>query len=265
MIANYHTHTYRCNHASEEIERAYIETAIKAGFKELGFADHTPMPLPQEIEPEKCWSFMNFRMDMEQTGDYVSTLLSLREEYKNDIKIHIGFEVEYIPDIFDELMSFLSSFPTDYIILGQHFDKRVEQPTFFTHATRSKEVLSHYTDLVCEGMRTGKFTYLAHPDLCNYHGSIVSYEKETIRLVKTAKECGVPLEINLLGLNNKRHYPCQLFWSIAGDIGCDVIIGSDAHDSNTVKPERALYYAQKIVEQNPGLNLLETVQFKSIK
>ena len=41
MIANYHTHTWRCRHA-DGTEREYVETAIEAGFKILGFSDHTP-------------------------------------------------------------------------------------------------------------------------------------------------------------------------------------------------------------------------------
>ena len=50
MIANYHTHTTRCNHAVGS-EREYVEKAIELGFSELGFADHAPMPLPEGLHP----------------------------------------------------------------------------------------------------------------------------------------------------------------------------------------------------------------------
>ena len=43
MYANYHTHTWRCNHA-RGTERDYIEQAIASGVKILGFSDHTPNP-----------------------------------------------------------------------------------------------------------------------------------------------------------------------------------------------------------------------------
>ncbi len=264
MTANYHTHTYRCNHASMEDERAYVEEAIKAGFEELGFADHTPMPLPEGEDAADCMRSVNIRMTMEETENYVSRLLSLREEYKNDIKIHIGFEVEYFPEVFCELIDFLNTFPTDYIILGQHFDSP-RGKVYFGEETRSKKVLSRYADLVCEGLKTGKFTYLAHPDLPNFHGELEVYEQEMRRIIETAREHDVPLEINLLGLNAQRHYPNHTFWSLAGDIGCDVILGSDAHEAKGMKPERALYYAKKIVEHNPGLNLIDKVKFKSLK
>ena len=43
MIANYHTHTWRCHHA-DGTEREYVENAIAAGIKILGFSDHTYVP-----------------------------------------------------------------------------------------------------------------------------------------------------------------------------------------------------------------------------
>ena len=266
MIANYHTHTFRCGHASMEDEREYVEAAIRAGFRELGFADHTPMPLPIDADPADCARFMGIRMTMKETEDYISKLLSLREEYKDGIKIHIGFEVEYIPEVFDTLIGFISQYPTDYIIMGQHFNAiTADRLTYFGSETRSKTILKNYADLVCEGMATGKFTYLAHPDLCNYHGPLEVYEREMMRIIESSKKYGVPLEINLLGLNSMRHYPNAVFWSLASDMGCDVVIGSDAHEVVGMKPERALHHAQKIIEHNKGLKLLDTVEFKSIR
>ena len=47
MRYNLHTHTYRCNHASGT-DREYVEAAIKAGMKTLGFADHCPQFFPND-------------------------------------------------------------------------------------------------------------------------------------------------------------------------------------------------------------------------
>ena len=40
-MKNYHTHTKRCYHAIDN-EEDYILAAIKSGYSELGFSDHTP-------------------------------------------------------------------------------------------------------------------------------------------------------------------------------------------------------------------------------
>ena len=45
MRYNLHTHTKRCNHAQGE-DREYVEAAIKAGIKTLGFSDHCPQFFP---------------------------------------------------------------------------------------------------------------------------------------------------------------------------------------------------------------------------
>ena len=38
MIANYHTHTFRCNHATGT-DREYVEAAIRAGVKDVTIMD----------------------------------------------------------------------------------------------------------------------------------------------------------------------------------------------------------------------------------
>lgn len=264
MIANYHTHTHRCGHATCDAEKEYIETAIKAGFKALGFSDHCPMPLPPGIVSEDCSWAMGIRMSIDKTEDYVNTLLELREQYKNDIDIFIGFEVEYISELFDGFISHISQFPIDYIIMGQHFDSFInDKMTYFGNETRSPEVLKRYVDLVIEGMSTHRFTYVAHPDLCRFTGSLESYEAEMTRLINAANKYKIPLELNMLGLDTIRHYPSFAFWALASRIGCDVIIGSDAHSPDGVFPEQALLCAEKFVESNSNLRLVEHLKLIS--
>ena len=78
MYANYHTHTYRCNHARGS-EREYIERAIARGVRVLGFSDHVPMPFPDGHQS-------GFRVRIEELEDYVRTLEALREEYIRDFR-----------------------------------------------------------------------------------------------------------------------------------------------------------------------------------
>ena len=266
MIANYHTHTYRCGHASMEDEREYVEAAIKAGFRELGFADHCPMPIPKDIDVNECSRFLGIRMTLEETEGYVNKLLELRREYEKDIKIHIGFEVEYIPEVFGGFLEFINKFPIDYIILGQHFNSvRSDEIIYFGTETKSTEVLKKYVDLAIEALGTGRFSYIAHPDLCNFTGQREEYRSEMIRLIRASKQYDTPLEINLLGISAKRNYPDPDFWSMANDEGCNVIIGSDAHASSGMKPEMALARAEEILASNPELKLIERLNFKPLK
>ena len=89
MIANYHTHTWRCNHASGT-ERQYVDNALKAGLRILGFADHAPYIFPNGY-------YSHFRMKLSQLQDYGDTVLKLREDYAGQIQIPLGLEIEYYP------------------------------------------------------------------------------------------------------------------------------------------------------------------------
>ena len=113
MKANYHTHTYRCHHAVGT-EREYVEAAIRAGLQILGFSDHSPYVF-------KDGHYSSFRMRPEELPEYVLTLSGLREEYKEQIQIHIGLEAEYYRENWSDYLNLLKGSGVEYLILGQHY------------------------------------------------------------------------------------------------------------------------------------------------
>ncbi len=120
MLANLHTHTRRCRHAAKEPDRAWVEAAIGAGIRTLGFSDHCPWP--RDAPPVPPPGFRSgVRMDPEETGGYVESLLALREEYAGRIRILIGFEVEHLPARIAAQDGLFAPFPVDYLICGQHY------------------------------------------------------------------------------------------------------------------------------------------------
>lgn len=254
MIANLHTHTRRCNHA-DGTEREYVECALKAGLKILGFSDHSPY-----VFPGGYYSW--FRMKPQELEGYVKTLLSLREEYGDRIQIPIGLEMEFYPDLLPELLPILRDHPLDYLILGQHFLGNEINDHYSGHATGDKTHLQRYCDQTIDAMQSGLFTYFAHPDLLNYVGEDQAFYRSQMRRVcREANSCGMPLEINLLGMLEGKHYPSSRFWEIAAEEGCRVVLGRDAHSPkqllNTVCEQRALEIVNRY-----GLELLETVELR---
>ena len=63
----------------------------------------------------------DMRMSPQTVDDYFQSLTDLKKEYEKDIKIYIGFEAEYIPELVEAQDKFLKDYPVDYMILGQHF------------------------------------------------------------------------------------------------------------------------------------------------
>jgi len=253
MIANYHMHTWRCNHATGN-EREYIEAAI-GHYQIIGFSDHTPYPFPDGlVDPDK--------MRMNQLEDYVDTILKLREEYKDDIEIHLGLEVEYYPAYFDELVRYASRFPIEYFLLGQHWlGNRFGEPSSFAE-TKDEKLLERYVTQVICAMETGCFTYLAHPDVLHFTGDPEAYDFWMRKLCKMAKRMQMPMEINLLGITTQRNYPNPAFWKIAGEEGCTAIFGADAHRADFVWNPEGVKIAEQIAAEN-HLRVLQAVELNN--
>ncbi len=222
MLANYHTHTKRCQHASGE-DREYVEAAIQAGFRILGFADHCPWVFPRKDY------ISGIRMAPGEVDGYFSSLEALKKEYEKDIKIYIGFETEHCPGLIEAQDRLLAGYPLDYMIQGQHFLGAEYDTIYVGRKHQSEEVLKGYVDMAVDGIRSGRYLYLAHPDLVNFTGDEALYRKYMKQLCVAAKEADVPLEINILGLWEGRQYPTERFLKIAEETGNKVIIGMDAH------------------------------------
>ncbi len=255
MFANYHTHTYRCGHA-EGHESEYVEQAVKKGLKILGISDHTPYDF-FDYGPRN----RPMRMKPEELGEYVSSVKGLAKKYEDVIEIHAGLEAEYYPKYFSRLLELVRENEVEYMILGQHFLFNEIEDGYTGKPFCDKERLKQYVSQSIEGLRTGIFTYFAHPDLVYFEGEEDLYLEEMRKLCLTAKETGTPLELNLLGLRTGRNYPDERFWKMAGEEGNEVILGSDAHRPEDVFDPVTIERAMKIVEKY-SLRLIDTVELR---
>lgn len=239
----FHTHTYRCGHA-RGTDEAYVKEAINANIKELGFSDH--VFLPGQNQP-------GIRGDYAEIDGYLKSINSLKEKYKNKINIRIGFEAEFFENYVEYYKS-LKKLGIDYLVLGQHFlmhNDHITSFDYFNYKTKMKR----YFEEVEKGVKSGLFTYLAHPDFfLLFSTSFGRKEKEmSKRICKLCKNYDMPIEINLNGMRRNPvatlTYPYEKFWKIAGEIGNKVVIGYDAHyheffrEQNYV--EKAFEYVNK--------------------
>ena len=78
----------------------------------------------------------------------------------------------------------------DYMIMGQHFLGSEQMGPYTGTETEDESRIRTYVDLVIEGMQTGSYAYLAHPDLMNYQGMDSVYDWEMTRLCKENEGTG---------------------------------------------------------------------------
>lgn len=197
MLTNYHTHTTRCGHA-EGTEEEYILTALRCGFKVLGFSDHTP------------WAYATpgfvsrIRMLPFQLDDYVLTLRRLRENYADKLHIRIGLEAEYFPAYLGWLREETERLDIEYLILGCHYDTTDEQDARASRFGGSPSTAHgrRYAEQVVEALETGLYRYLAHPDL--FLNRVTAFdadaEKACRDICAAAARLDIPLEYNMAGL-----------------------------------------------------------------
>ncbi len=248
MYANYHTHTSRCKHAQGE-DREYVEAAIEAGMRILGFSDHCPWVFPDDY-------VSGIRMDCLVIDSYFDSLIQLREEYADDIRLLIGFESEYVPELMEAQDHLFANYPLDYMILGQHFLGIEEGSVYMGNPTEDESVLEQYVDMVIEGMDSGRYAYLAHPDLVHFVGNQEVYDFHMRRMLSYLLDNSYPVEINMLGALQGRHYPNARFLELAGEMGNACIIGVDAHSPDLLKNREGELLCRQMAERY-GLRLRE--------
>lgn len=256
LYANYHTHTYHCRHASGSPQE-YVEAAIRGGIRILGFSDHVPYPFSTGHRS-------TFRMDGWEAAQYIDEIQHLREAYRDQIQIHIGYEAEYYPKEFPAMLDHIRQYECEYLILGQHFTDNEYDGVYVNGKYADFEaVLVRYVDQLIEGMETGLFSYVAHPDILRYRADDAIYTQEMERLCTASRELGIPLEINFLGIRERRAYPYAPFWKVAGKVGAPVIFGCDAHNpaslEDKVTEENAINWAQEF-----GLQVQSTVELRPV-
>lgn len=230
MKNNFHTHVQRCRHAGGS-EEDYIEEALAKGLSQLGFSDHAPYPDAE---------FGN-RMPYEELEDYLDTVDSMREKYREKLVIWKGLEIEYLHQYRDYYEELLTKRNVEYLLLGQHFYINAEGKLASTYeiSSSTREYIA-YAKAIAEGMRTGLFQAVAHPDLymLNHFAWNEDCRRAADLIIDTAVITGTILEYNANGLRRMqesypegmRHpYPYDGFWQMAAQAPVRVMVGSDCH------------------------------------
>lgn len=256
MLQNLHTHTERCGHAYGS-EEEYVRYAIDGGLKILGFSEHAPHIYPNGYRSAS-------HMPPELLTDYADTVRSLANEHGQDITILLGSEIEYYPALFHDTVQRLMDAGIEYLILGQHWIENQIGYPYLGRPTDNTYVLKQYCRQVLDGMQTGLFTYLCHPDVINFVGDPGLYEEQMRIICREANGCKLPLEYNLWGIRKGGSYPADRFWRIAAEENCRVVLGVDAHEPD-ILANKELFRKSEAYIKGLGMALLEEYPIRRLQ
>ena len=254
MLYNYHTHTSRCNHATGK-DCEYVDNAIIAGYKVIGFSDHMPFK-------ENGKTYDMSRMNFSLKDDYEKAIRNLQKKYQDKIEIHLAFECEYFPELEEYYQTLLKE--VDYLILGTHYvylDYKYKNIySMNSEGVEGEEFALLYRDNTIKGLETGYFKILAHPDFymrgCNWNEIT---EKIAYDICNSCKKNNVYLELNeakirankIIKVNNETRYPYpyEEFWKIAKKVCNKIVVGVDAHDPKDFLNKKAMRIMEEFIKK----------------
>lgn len=228
--ASFHTHTFRCKHATGEVID-YARSAFEAGSRILGISDH--VPLPDDRWPEA-------RMAFSELDDYTDAI-EFAQKALPDLKILKGMECEYAPEYHsyfkDEL---LGERAYDYLIGAGHYTPLAGTWINSFENLKTASALKAYSTYLAQTMESGLFAFIAHPDLfgCSntrWSADLAACSRDIFQAAEATK---TPLEINGYGFRKppvqsaeglRPRYPWRPFWEMAANYDIQVICNADAH------------------------------------
>ncbi|MEJ7652186.1 MAG: histidinol-phosphatase HisJ family protein [Chloroflexia bacterium] len=228
---DYHIHTFMCGHAVGGAEE-YAEAAVELGLSEIGFAEHIPMYwLPvDERDP-------TIAMPMSRLAEYVETVLSLRERFRDRLTIRLGVEADYVPGCEEELIAMLGDYPWDYVYGSVHYigDWGFDNPEYRDRYDEwdLNELYEAYFTRVQAAAATGLFDVMGHLDVIKKWGHrpdqapTAVFEATAVELAR----CDVVVEANTAGYSKPVNelYPSGELLSALVRQGVRFTLGSDAH------------------------------------
>ena len=253
MIVDLHNHTTLCNHAEGTIEE-YVQAAIDSGTKVFGFSDHAPM----DFDPK-------YRMKFEEMQQYEKDVLSAQEKYKDEIKILLGYEVDYLPGHMD---SRILEADVDYLIGSVHFIEGwgFDNPEFIGEweSQDVDEIWQKYFDTIEEMAKSKLFDIVGHLDLIKVFKFMPKGDisKMAYKSLIAIKEANMVLELNVAGFRKdvEEAYPSASLLKDAYMLGIPITFASDAH-----KPEQVGLFHNEIVQLAREIGYTECIYFKNKK
>ena len=232
ITADFHTHSS----FSFDVEKTkyfspenIVRTASQRGLTAIAITDH------------QDWD-VYYSNELFETGEYLRTLMTLKEEVRNQIFLGVGVEIGLMPHLTEGYRKYTKEHPFDIVIGsihaingvdpydGEYFDEKTydegyEEAFQYTLECLKDEpdfdVLGHLDYVVRYGDKNnGPELYSRFPDI------IDSVLRELIRQ-------GKGIEINTSGLRsgmpspNPSHAVLARYRELGGEI---VTVGSDAHD-----------------------------------
>lgn len=249
-----HVHTPFCPHGTKDSFEQYIHEAIQQGREEISFTEHFPMP--QGVTTSE---FYEECVILEaQVPLYIEKVKEIKKQFKTQIKINVGFEIDYIEGKETEIKEMLEQYGAEIedSILSVHFVKLEDTyyaidylPEFellLEKVGSIEKIYDLYFSTLLKSIQAdiGKFKpkRIGHPTLIRIFNKKYPCEYKNYKLLEeivlAIKEKGYEVDYNVAGLRKiycKEVYPSGEMLKLIEYNNIPMIYGSDSHKSEDMR------------------------------
>ena len=269
-MEDWHTHSSLCRHAVGILED-YVKKAIEHDLSSIGFSDHFPYEFLTNIEN---LPYQEYSMTLDQIEDYLSMAELLREKYKNDIRIKIGFELDYLINQEKALSAQLSKYidRLDYLLGSLHILEKIkgswciddERFLEYYDTFGIDAVYVEYYKKMQKMLASLEFDFdiVSHLDLPKkfkkFPVNKELIENEVSKTLELIKKRDLVVEINTGGIRKdvNEQYPNEVIIKEMYDLDISVLLGSDAHD-----PDEVGYEFKNIIKKLKSIGFAQLASF----
>jgi histidinol-phosphatase (PHP family) len=262
MLLDYHVHPDYSIDAGGSMKE-YAQKALTKGLSEICFTTHLDL-VPERIHLDGYVRVQGEYLSVrdEWIPQYLQEIADLKQIFSSrGLEILAGVEIDYHPDIVDEIHRVVERYPFDYVLGAVHsldgYSIAVpEDCRDFCRGKTAEELCQQYFALVIEAIRCGLFDTIAHLDLYKrFSYSLYGKKVEEAHLpvwdqvLAAFTESNVGIEINTGNWRKGLAQPSPSVDQLKDLVSCGlsiVTVGSDAHLPHLVGKDisRAIDFAK---------------------
>ena len=229
MLVDYHTHHYRCGHATGQLDE-YVAAAIKAGLTEIGLSDHSPIYHLGD-DPH---ALPGTAMSQHELPNYIEEIAQVRERFAGRITVRLGVESDYVSGWDEHYRTLWQQYPLDYVIGSVHW--LGSWSIFWSDLPAGRTAQEVYDEYLhtTQAARSGAYDIIGHLDCLKTRGhipdlAITPLLEETVRVLR---DSNVAIELNTSGWRKECNdcFPRAELLACCRHYGVPVTLGSDAHN-----------------------------------
>lgn len=251
MIRDAHIHSPFCPHGTTDSFESYIEKAISLGLTDITFTEHAPMPKGFiDTTPDK-----DSGMKEEDVLPYIKKIQSLKQQYKEHIRIRIGFEVDFIAGFEQQTTDWLDTYGhyLDDSILSVHFLLHNDQyvcidfsdDVFIDFASKIGGVQNVYNlyyntvkASIVADLGSFKPKRIGHPTLVHKfqlaHNESIDDRDAIEEVIHMVAQHQLEIDANSAGYAKKfcnESFPPLTYFKLIKSLNIPIVFGSDAHQA----------------------------------